>query len=350
MRSDAPAPWGFSDALADALADPAHDHEHETFGQPSFASLPDATAVADVFTTVHRSVYPRFQTFVGSKFHVHHAHFRFSCVTAAGQTCSYFMDFSSLDGKETHYCGTEAGRAKWAHMMDTLPAGAVETLPDGRRVPAPLNRSHTEHWPRVIVSGDTSLSNVLVPDNTPPVAATGHTVRDVKDFAVDYLRRHGTYRTFKGKAGPRNLCTDFAAAAYGHFTSYPGIRDPPRRTTWLGGTPERVRPFMCTKSKLFHATTGPVAFALACAGVTPKWHLRMQEAQPLAKPRHLRRQNALARTRCRGYEDTPSPHHAPVPAGCGQPPRQLRSCRDDVDCASASRAPQPQREHLWMSR
>ena len=32
-----------------------------------------------------------------------------------------------------HYQDTEAGRARWARMLDALPASKVATLPDGRR-------------------------------------------------------------------------------------------------------------------------------------------------------------------------------------------------------------------------
>ena len=138
--------------MAAVLADMDYDHPDQRAGQPAFASLPDTTPVTNVFTAVHSSAQsPMNQGFIKAKFRIHHQVFRFSCADADGQTHDYFMDFCALQGADSHYCSTDAGRAKWAGMMDVLPASEVRTLPDGRRVPTRLAT------PLVTVSGDTTM-------------------------------------------------------------------------------------------------------------------------------------------------------------------------------------------------
>ena len=218
--------------------------------------------------------------FITQKFDVHHSVFRFSCTIPDGQTHDYFMDFQVLTGADKHYCRTEAGRAKWACMMNALPASKVKMLPDGRRVPTGL--ATTDATPLITVSGDTDMrtftysnggrrGSALIPDNTPSVTATRATVRDLKDFAVDYLCTHGTYRMFKGNAGPRNICGDFAVAAYARFA----------------GCSRKPKPFMSTKSFAWHVATGPVALGGAVTGMNYDWYLRVQKARPPAKSRRL---------------------------------------------------------------
>ena len=276
-------------AMAVVLADFDFEHPSERDAeQPAFASLADTTPVTNVFTAAHSiAEHPLFNTgFIQKKMDVHHSVFRFSCTTPDGQTHGYYMDFSCLHGHDdSHYNKTEAGRAKWARMMDVLPVSKVRTLPDGSRVPTSACKDAA---PFITVSGDTTMHSIvypnggrrgsaLIPANTPCVGS-GATVRDLKDFAIDYLCTHGTYRMIKGRAGPRNVCGDFAVAAYKKFA---GRRDMPK-------------PFMGTKSLAWHVATAPAALVQARTGKLPRWYFRVQKARPLEKKRRLAATSIMA--------------------------------------------------------
>ena len=242
--------------------------------QPAFASLPDTTPVSKIFTAAHSCAEaPWVQAkALRKKLGIHHSVFRFSCTTPGGQTYDYYMDFSALQSHEAHYQDTEAGRARWARMLDALPASKVATLPDGRR--AIVGSTTDDAVPLITASSDVAMKNYTysnggrrgstrIPDNTPCVAATSATVGDLKAFAVDYLCAHGTYRLFKGKAGPRNVCGDFPVAAYARFAGIDG----------------KVKPFLSSRSYAWHIANTPVFLAQAYMGMNTDWFLRVQTAR-----------------------------------------------------------------------
>ena len=206
-----------------------------------------------------------------------------------GRTCRWEGKITTnypLDVFHPLYAGT-----KWGRMLDTLPLSQVQELPCGRRAPIRLGP------PLVTVSGDTTMhhwvmskrDHAIVPANTPRVQDTGgYTVRDIKDFAVAYLRAWGTYRLHKGKGESRNICGDFAVAAYIWFTSCDhtaAARDAFGDDDTHMKRQKRIKPFMATRSHMFSCLAGPVALGLSHLNMNTDWYLRRQGGRRLSSAR-----------------------------------------------------------------